>query len=246
VKPWGVSVIVPSYNRPRLLREALASIDYADQVVLADDASDFDALALFREYDHFPARAFVTQPGCTLDERLSVPRQGNLLNKALEFCQHEVVCYLCDDDLFAPGWTLAALEYLREHPDQHLAAGEWRLFDDGQDPATESREAPRAYDGMETTGFAFDYRELTTGMLAHRLTCFTDEGVGWDPRSVAVHDDFFFRNLHAVHPLPESVARLPVLAGYRREHAHNMLPYTDWPSRYTPGARAVLAGGMLE
>jgi glycosyltransferase involved in cell wall biosynthesis len=214
-----------------MLQEALASIVGADEVILVDDGSDFDPMPLLNTMP-YPA-AMIRAPSWSLDQRLTTPRLGGLINLALGYCRQEIVIYLCDDDLLAPGWIPAVKSWFAEHPFDHLLAGEWRCFQDGDDPLATSR----LWKG--------DDRNLTTGSFAHRLGCFRDEGVRWNETVVAVHDDFFLRNLDRIHDTYQ-VPRTQALAGYRREHRHNMAHYTEWPARYLPTARAVLAGGWLE
>ncbi len=51
---------------------------------------------------------------------------------ALERAQGEYITYLCDDDLWAPGWLDAVRAHWDAHPAATLVRGEWRVFRDGE------------------------------------------------------------------------------------------------------------------
>ena len=67
MKNLSVTVIVLSYNRPRMLKEALGSIKYADEVILVDDGSDFDVAAVAREFK-FSSFSLIGAPLITVEE----------------------------------------------------------------------------------------------------------------------------------------------------------------------------------
>lgn len=48
MKENEVCVILLSYNRPRMLQEAIRSIKGADHMILVDDGSDFDVEAILK------------------------------------------------------------------------------------------------------------------------------------------------------------------------------------------------------
>jgi glycosyltransferase involved in cell wall biosynthesis len=130
-----IAVIVVSFERPRMLREALASIEGADQVVVADDGSEsFNPVALAREF-HLPAVRFVLNPPKLPQQRMTL---------------------LCDDDLFAPGWVQAAAGYLDQHPLSHMVRGDWHAFNDGE-PLSKAKPCTFDLEPPVTTG-NFAYR----------------------------------------------------------------------------------------
>lgn len=226
-----VTTILLSYNRPRMLREALDSLRRVrpDQVVLVDDGSDFNASEMVAEV--FPQVRAIVAPRMTLDERLVTPRLGQLLNQALALVEADVVTYLCDDDLFYPSWLDAVRAWFDANPAQHWTRGEWYLFEDGQ-PLHCDRPCP------------LDMRQLTTGNFAHRIDCYRDEGIRWNETSVACHDDMFLwdvARVHNTHAIPHCNA----VAGWRRLHPHNALNYTQH-AVYNPNGAELFAQGWLE
>jgi len=227
-----IATILLSYNRPRMLGEALASLVAArpDQVILVDDGSDFDATAPVAAA--FPdAWDFVLASKLTLAERLTTPRLGRLINQALGLVSADVVTYLCDDDLFHPGWLDAVRGWFDTHPAEHWTRGEWYVFQDGETPNL-NQLCP------------LDHRMLTTGNFAHRLECYRDEGIRWSEGSIACHDDMFLWDVHRIHNT-HAVPHCGAVAGWRRLHAHNALGYTQ-NAVYRANAGELFAQGWLE
>jgi len=225
-----ITTILLSYNRPRMLAEALASLAAAgpDQVILVDDGSDFNARQLVRRT--FPKAIMVQAAKLTLEERLITPRLGRLINQALSKVTSDVVTYLCDDDLFHPGWLSAVRNWFDVHPSEHWTRGLWYQFQDGALPGAE--HCP------------LDRRQLTTGNFAHRIDCFTGCGFRWNETSIACHDDMMLWDVHRfhnTHAIPDSGA----VAGWRRQHAHNALGYTSH-AVYHANAAELFSRGWLE
>ncbi|KPV51455.1 hypothetical protein SE17_21080 [Kouleothrix aurantiaca] len=223
-----VAVILLSYNRPRMLREALATIPPGTELIVTDDGSDFDVQAVVRAA--FPDAQFVLAPPLTIDERLHTPRLGRLINQALGRVQAPAVTYLCDDDLFAPGWLDAAAGFFARNPGEHWVRGTWYQFQDGQTP------------GQEVC--PLDGRQLTTGNFAHAMACVHGCGIRWNEATIACHDDVFLWDVarhHNTYALPHGGA----VAGWRRLHAHNALGFTAG-ANYAPHARELFVGGFLE
>jgi glycosyltransferase involved in cell wall biosynthesis len=116
------SVIVPTYNRPALLAEAVAS-------VLAQTRPDFECLVVD---DASPAAPVLPEdPRVRLIRR---PRNGGPAasrNTGLEHATGQYITFLDDDDLFVPDRLEVALEGLAHAP----IALCWRRFiDDKQGP----------------------------------------------------------------------------------------------------------------
>lgn len=236
-----VAVLLLSYNRPKMLDLAFASIAPirpSDSIILIDDGSDtFNAGDWASEHGVY----IVQGRRRSLDERMTKPSLGRLINRALSEITRQdwadVVGYLCDDDLFTPEWIPSLRQAAADHPDQHVFRGRWRSF---RDPCVPE---PLAKPGRSHAS-PLDWRQMTTGNFAHRIECYAHEGVSWDESKIAVHDDYFLWRLHAVHPLNKALA-IPVTAGYRREHPYNMAHYTQH-GEYGIGAENVLARGNLE
>lgn len=224
-----IATILLSYNRPRMLCEALGTIGGCDQLIVTDDGSDFDVYGLIRSC--YSKAQFVVADKMTIAERLSTARVGRLINRALTLVECDVVTYLCDDDLFHPHWLPTVRKWFTEFPDEHWVRGAWFTFDE-DDP---KRKPGRC---------KLDPRQLTTGNFAHRIECFTDEDIAWDEGTIASHDNAFLWNAQRHHNMMQ-IPFCGVVAGWRRLHRHNALNYTN-DVGYKPGSAALFARGWLE
>jgi hypothetical protein len=218
-----IAVIVVSFERPRMLREALASIEGADQVVVP--------VALAREF-HLPAVRFVLNPPKLPQQRMRKPSCGALINRAMRAVKTDYVTLLCDDDLFAPGWVQAAAGYLDQHPLSHMVRGDWHAFNDGE-PLSKAK--PCTFD-LEPP--------VTTGNFAYRASCAIEEGCEWSEMTVSCHDAAFLDGYFRRHK-SRDIAHVGVLAGYRREHPKNMLKFLDG-NGYQPEVAEFFSARSLE
>ena len=225
-----IATILLSYNRPRMLCEALGTVQGCNQLIVTDDGSDFDVEALVSGC--YPAAEFVTAPKMGLDERLVTPRLGSLINRALALVECDVVTYLCDDDLFHPHWLMAVRWFFDHHPAEHWTRGAWYAFHE-DDP---ERKPERC---------KLDGRQLTTGNFAHRLACFREERIAWDETTVASHDNAFLWQAARVHDM-RLVPFCGAVAGWRRLHQHNALPYAARDGYTEHAAKELFARGFLE
>lgn len=225
-----ITAVVLSYNRPRMLAEALGSVEAnrPDQTIVVDDGSRFDVSNHVRQH-YLRGASIVRAYPIPVKDRLVTPRLGNLINKALEYARCDVVAYLCDDDIWDQGW----LDTVRAHYDAHPAAtivrGDWLVFQD--------------WDGWQYTDppCRLDERNLTTGNFAHRRGL---AGAVWPTDSVSSHDDLFCWNLYRAGVNIFGVPRIG-FAGWRREHQYNALHFTN-DHHYAPNAEAMLAGLLEE
>lgn len=172
-RPLQVSVVMPTYNRPRLFADALASVkvqSYRDwEVVIVDDASE-------------PP---VTAPSLSLDDsRYRLLRNARSLGGAASkaaggnMSSGDVVAYLDDDDLYQPEFLQSAMDVLSRHADIDVLFIGVDWF--GNMAESESREQksalarvfaiapPRA---LEPDLWAFD-RDLLAALLNTVPMCF--------------------------------------------------------------------------
>lgn len=224
-----IATILLSYNRPRMLCEALSTALGCDQLIVTDDGSDFDVQSLI--HGCRPDAQLVSASPMTTAERLRTPRLGNLINRALDLVSADVVTYLCDDDLFHPDWLPTVRAWFDQHPAAHWVRGNWYAFDDADSARTPTR-------------CHLDDRQLTTGNFAHRIDCYRDEHIVWSETTIASHDDAFLWNVHRQHNT-YAVPFCGAVAGWRRLHPHNALPYATGGD-YNAQAAALFAGGFLE
>jgi glycosyltransferase involved in cell wall biosynthesis len=228
-----VCTIVLSYNRPRMLREALRSINGADHVILLDDASDFDVWTLAKEeLGRFPWHELRVAPRMTVQERMRTPRLGKAINMAIRSTFAGVITYLCDDDLFHKDWLHAVRQFFSACPAEHAVRADWGTFDDGQAPG--NALCPRIPPSVA----------LTTGNFAHTRECSISHDLWWHEGTVGSHDGVFVPKLLRAHPLA-SMYKLKMMAGWRREHPYNMLKFVQGTD-FAPSAKDVLERKELE
>jgi glycosyltransferase involved in cell wall biosynthesis len=122
-----VSVVIPTFRRPRLLAEAIASVlaqrDVATELIVVDDSPEGSA------------REVVEQQG---DRRLTylrneVPSQGRpalVRNAGWPKARGRFVHFLDDDDRVAAGFYRAAVEAFEAHPDRGVVFGRIDPFAD--------------------------------------------------------------------------------------------------------------------
>jgi hypothetical protein len=231
-----------------MLTEALLSIRRAGQIILADDGSDFDVvetvapiLSLLRS-EGADVMLIQSSP-CSIDDRLTTPRVGKLVNTALEHVTLPYVTYLCDDDLFAAEWLPAVDAYFDTHEADDFIYGTWMSWQDGTPLESATVLFP-------TT---LPLPPLTTGNFAHRTKCFREYGCRWDEETVAVHDAAFLVNLfenYAARGTPIYIPYINALAGWRREHKYNVARFVKPPKEaldaYADNAREILERRRLE
>lgn len=121
----ALSVIVPTYNRARLLDDALATLAYQEpapgafEVIVVDDGSaDATAEVVARHERAGLAVQLVRQANAGLNAAR---------NRGAEVARGRVLCYLDDDVLVPPGWAAALANAFSIHPDAAAAAGPVRL-----------------------------------------------------------------------------------------------------------------------
>ncbi len=122
IAPRRVSVIVPTKNRSRQLREALSSIralegpDLEFELIVVDNGSTDDSIEVARD---FGARVLRTlAPGAALAR-----------NEGLRSASADFVAFLDDDDVWLPGHIRSQLDVLHAHADFAAAVGQIVLTD---------------------------------------------------------------------------------------------------------------------
>ncbi|HLK88489.1 MAG TPA: glycosyltransferase family 2 protein [Polyangia bacterium] len=125
----SVSIGIPTFNRVRGLRRALASVqaqDYRDlEIVISDNASTDETEAVCREQSESDRRIrYIRLPsnrGATANFR-----------HTLESARGELFMWLADDDWLDPSYVSRCAAILKSHPDHSLVAGADRYYENGQ------------------------------------------------------------------------------------------------------------------
>ena len=121
-----VLILLAYYNRPRLVRNALLSIQESTyknwELAVVDDASEFEAkevvLEMFSDEELSKTKFYNTNDKYELKaERGSI--SGEYLNKAIEESDADLVIMLCDDDALVPDYLENLVKYFTENPDRN-------------------------------------------------------------------------------------------------------------------------------
>ena len=219
----------------------MRSVRGFDSVVVYDDGSDDRSAISAAIFDgsgflaSSPNVRVVWGEPMAPEYRMVTARFGKAVNKIVSELGTDLVTYLCDDDVWAPGWADNIRRWFEANPRQIVARAMWMKFNDGQDPFTQAVKCP------------LDPRGVTAGNFAHSIQGFAERKIGWSERSVTIHDDPFLQEMHKggvnMYKIPFMKG---VLAGYRREHEWNMLHHLDARGRYREYVEAQFEMGVLE
>lgn len=117
-----VSVVVPSYNRARFLRETIDSVlaqDYPHiECIVADGGSTDGTLAILESYGGLVRWWSEADGG---------PFNG--VNRGWQESRGEILAWLNADDRWAPGAVTAAVRLLLEHPEVGVVYGHCGVID---------------------------------------------------------------------------------------------------------------------
>ncbi|MFN8496850.1 MAG: glycosyltransferase family A protein [Anaerolineae bacterium] len=118
-----VTVIIPTYNRPELLRRAIASVVAQTfeewEAIIVDDGSPMEVASTVAAFG---------------DSRLRYIRQENsgpsvARNRGLEHANGEYVAFLDDDDMFLPHKLELQVEVMRRQSACDVVLGGYRIVD---------------------------------------------------------------------------------------------------------------------
>jgi spore maturation protein CgeD len=108
-----ISCILTSYNRPRWVEHALKSVQDQShknfELLVYDDSTIFDIQSVVRKFS-FP-QVKVVHTNVSPQQRKSQNRLGVNCNSGVKAASGELICYLCDDDYYFPGWFKACSEF---------------------------------------------------------------------------------------------------------------------------------------
>lgn len=207
-----ICVIVLSYNRPRMLREALKSLVGADQVIIIDDGSDFDIVEAINDTKLDCSVDVIQSPPADLSVRLKTPRLGKMINHALNvYVDTTLITYLCDDDLFDKDWLPTVKKWMHDRPACHIVKGRCNHFLEEEGLLK-----------LRTTNIGG--RGMTSGNFVHRIECVAEEDVKWDETKLTSIDDKFLWELYKYHNT-WMVPFIDTPALYRRVHNNALSNY---------------------
>lgn len=114
-----VSVIIPSYNQGKFIKETVESIlgqDYPNlEVLIMDGASKDDTLKVLEAFagdDRVKVRSEKDRGQC------------DAINKGFAAAKGDILAWLGSDDTYLPGALVKQVEYLRAHPEVDAVYGD--------------------------------------------------------------------------------------------------------------------------
>lgn len=120
-----VSIIVPSFNQGRFIRETLSSIleqDYRPiEVLVLDGGSTDETVAVLESFAAAPELNWRSEP----DKGVT-----DAVNKGLKRACGQIIAIQSSDDLYLPGAISAAVEFLTAREEVMLAYGDVELIDE--------------------------------------------------------------------------------------------------------------------
>jgi glycosyltransferase involved in cell wall biosynthesis len=194
-----VSVLIPTYNRPEFLKQALRSAieqTYTHtEILIQDNASDFDIATLVSDFE---------------DPRISFRRNEKNLGMALNWralslrAKGKYVAFLNDDDVWEKDYLSNLVEKLERTPDLVLAfCDHWLTDPAGRiDPARTAANSrrwmrDRIAEGVHKpfTDIALVYRSIWTASA----TVFRRDVIDWDaiPAEAGIMVDTYLAYLAA-------------------------------------------------
>jgi glycosyltransferase involved in cell wall biosynthesis len=128
-----VSVIIPTYNRARFIREAIESVfgqSFSDfELIVVDDGSKDETAKIV---------------GALVDSRLNFIRQENrgrsaARNRAIALARGRYVAFLDSDDMYLPDKLAQQVDYMDSHPEDGMIYTSAMCIDDDGKPLNSQR-----------------------------------------------------------------------------------------------------------
>ena len=122
-----VSIVTPSFNQARFLRETIESVlnqNYPRiEYIVVDGGSNDGSQEILASY------------GESISSWMSEPDSGqtDALNKGFSMARGEIFAWLNSDDTYLPNAVSAAVQYLQDHPEIGMMYGKaFYMDEDGQ------------------------------------------------------------------------------------------------------------------
>lgn len=227
-----VSIIIPSFNQGRFIRETIDSTlnqDYrALEILVIDGGSTDNTVEVLKSYS-----------GSREVKWWSEPDKGvaDAVNKGLRKATGEILAIQSSDDVYLPGAVTAAVGFMQSHPDVALVYGDVDLIDEhssliGRDILTPF--SLRDYLGR------FTYIPQPSAFFRAGLS---EQTIGWRAEvSYAADADFWMRI--AVRSKVMKIDRL--LARYRYHSEQRDTQKARIAQDWEKSVRDLIASGVLD
>ena len=176
-----VSVIVPTFNRARLLGEAIESIlrqTFADfELIVVDDGSSDDTAALVAAIGD-PRLRYICQPHRGI---------SSAMNNGIRAARGELVARLDSDDLWRPELLATLVPVLRQAPAVAVAYAKGQAMDASGHILAHQQGSPGRFPGDAFRSIAFDDCTCNIAIVARRACL---EEVGLYDEELAANEDW--------------------------------------------------------
>lgn len=126
-----ISVILTSYNRPQLVREAITSVQdqtYSDwELLVVDDNSGDETRSVLARIEAAEPRCRIIQSNVSPEDRPRTARYATCINLAIPLLSGDLVTYLTDDDIYLPERFEQMHALFVSHPEIFVVYGQQRL-----------------------------------------------------------------------------------------------------------------------
>lgn len=127
--PPRVSIVIPSFNQGRFIRETIDSVlsqDYRHvEVLIMDGGSDDGTLGVLESYSRVPEVKWWSEPDRGV---------ADAVNKGMAKARGEIIAIQSSDDVYLPGAIRAAVEAMAEHEEAAIVYGDIEHIDERSRP----------------------------------------------------------------------------------------------------------------
>ncbi len=227
----SVSVIIPTRNRPALVREAIASVQAQTharwETIVVDDGSEDDTRATLAAIDDDRVR-------CLRTAGLGPP---GARSAGLELASGEVIAYLDDDNIMLPGWLAAVAWAFSRFDDVDVLYGARVL--ENETPIGSDARLPRLAFGDFDRDRLLAGNYIDASVIAHRANL---PEAHWDSELAGIADWDLMIRLTENKP----ALALPVAAVLYRTGAPGRLTNTATAHEADQKLRARLSADQSE
>ncbi|MED4753917.1 glycosyltransferase family 2 protein [Brevibacillus choshinensis] len=139
-----VSVITPSFNQGRFIKETIESVlgqDYPNiEHIVVDGGSTDVTISILQQYSHFGDRfRYVSEKD---------RGQSHAINKGLSMARGDIIGWLNSDDTYQPGAIRKAVQALQSRPDCGMAHGKCYVINEHSQVQTALHVTPADYNNL--------------------------------------------------------------------------------------------------
>lgn len=178
------SIIITSYNRPKLLEQSIESAlmqDYDDkEILVGDDGSNQETRAMCEKYKKEHGIIYY-QSDRKDEDRLKCTEYAENINECIKLSSGDIIFYLVDDDYYLQGHVSLLMAALDAHPDWMLVYGpqyqnkydddtgkEWNIFTRAPGPVVPQAACQLDHNQVAHRKEVFDTVGLWDSNIAHR------------------------------------------------------------------------------